>query len=103
MSGMHHVEGMCEGRSMGTKDDWCNASVVEGSRYCPQCKCSVEGCPENWGTEWPLLDPVVKLCPGHECNPPERYRAWVAAANAPPDDFDIPFWSKLSRHWGRLG
>lgn len=90
MSRMYHIPGRCESRNVAVKGDWCNAPVVEGSRYCPQCKCSVGDCPNGVGCSWPLLDPPVGLCSKHYKHPPEQYRALVAAANAPPDDFDIP-------------
>lgn len=40
---------------------------------------------------WPLIEGEPALCKEHYDNPTEEYRELVEAANAPPDDFDIPY------------
>jgi len=52
-------------------------------------ECSVRGCHEEGTTTWPLIPGEPSLCGHHYDHPTPQFADLVAAANAPPDDFDI--------------
>lgn len=82
--------GYCRARHRRAKDDFCNNKAIPGGQYCGGCTCGVEGCKDNWVRCWLLLGNKA-LCSHHSKHPPEgKWSRLVEAANAPPDDFDIP-------------
>ena len=82
--------GYCRARSRHKKDDFCNNKTIPGGQFCGECTCSVKGCKDKWVRQWPLLGNKA-LCSHHSKHPPKgEWSRLVEAANAPPDDFDIP-------------
>lgn len=54
--------------------------------------CGVRGCKNKASRWWPLFEGNPCLCSHHSKNPPKgRWADLVEAADAPPDDFDIPY------------
>lgn len=60
-------------------------------------KCSVRSCREKGTTTWLLIAGEPSLCGHHYDHPTPQFADLVAAANAPPDDFDIPLDLPLPR------
>lgn len=56
--------------------------------------CSTRGCDREGTTTWPLIAGEPSLCGHHYDHPTPQFADLVAAANEPPDDFDIPEWDE---------